>query len=102
MVGWGDDDNQSLDKLDTTTTLDTVFRSRVYNIGNKFQIHRIRIPLGADVAANMGIVPVVYLDDLSASVTLTAIDTTAYSGFRKVVYEEPGIPRIIGQNNFFI
>jgi len=103
VVGWGDDSNKGIDKLDTSATLDTVIRSRVYNIGQKFQINRIRIPLGAAVASNMSIFPAIYLDDLSSSTVLTGIDTTTQTNSeRKAIYEQPDIPDLIGQNNFFI
>jgi len=102
VMGWGDDSNKGIDKFDTTATLNTVFRSRVFNIGKKFQIKRIRVGLGADIAANHSIFPAVYLDDLSSSVVLSGIDTTSHSGLRKVVYKEPELTNLIGHNNFFL
>jgi len=102
VIGWGDDSNKGIDKFDTTATLNTVFRSRVFNIGRKFQIKRIRVGLGADIAANHSIFPAIYIDDLSSSVILTGIDTTSHSGLRKVVYKEPELTNLIGHNNFFL
>ncbi len=98
VVGWRDSTSYGLDKQSTTYGT-SIFRSQMFNIGKKFIIKNIRIPLGAAIAANMTITPKVFLDDYSSSSTtgLTAINSTNYpNSERSVVYT----PDISGKNNF--
>lgn len=98
VLGWKDGSGSGLDNASTTYGT-TVFRSQMFNVGRKFAIRRIRIPLGAAVAANMTITPKVFLDDFSSSDTtgLTVINNTNYAASqRHVVYETS----ITGNHNF--
>ena len=103
VVGWDDDSAKGLDKLSTSATYSSVFRSKLFNIGSKFEIEEIRIPLGAAVAANMTITPKLYFDDLSSNISLTTINSTNYSGSeRKIIFKNPDLKTARGENNFLL
>jgi hypothetical protein len=102
IVAWRDDSDRGMDKLSTTATYASVWRSEVVQVGNKFKLKKIRIPLGAAVAANMTITPKVLIDEASTSVTLTTINNTNFSGKRKIIYKDTALVSCIGQNNLFI
>jgi hypothetical protein len=99
LIGWRDSVGYGLDKVSSTGTHNAVWRSDIASVGGKFQITSIRIPLGATVVANMVIIPKVYLDDFSTTVTLPTISTTLYDGARKVVYKKLDLLSCIGQDN---
>ena len=97
IVGWRDSTAYGMDKQSTTYGTNIIRWN--FNIGKKFVIKRIRLPLAAAVAANMTITPKVFLDDYSSSSTsgLTVINTTNYANSeRTVVY----MPDISGNHNF--
>lgn len=102
IVGWGDGSAKGLDKLSTSATYASVLRSEMINIGRKFEIEEIRIPLGATVATNMSIVPKILFDDLSSTVTLDTINPTNFSGKRKAIYKNPALKTARGENNFLL
>lgn len=93
-----------VDKLSTSGTYTSVWRSQMFTIGAKFRVIRVRIPLGAAVASNMSIVPKLYYDDASSSDTLPTINSTNYSSAPRVVtYKAPKIDQSKGGvNNVFI
>jgi hypothetical protein len=90
-----------LDKLSTSATYGSVWRSNVYSVGKTFAITEIRIPLGATLTSGMTITPKVYFDDSSTVKTMTTINSTNFSG-RYAIYKNPEINDYIGTNNFFI
>lgn len=98
VVGWRDATTYGLDKQSTTYGT-SVWRSQMFNIGKKFKITRIRIPLAQAVAANMTLTPKVFLDDYSSSSTtgLTVINNTNYPNSERVVVFTPNIS---GNNDF--
>jgi len=100
VAGWKDDTTQGMDK-EGSGTYNSVFRTDMINVGKKFSINKITIPLGATLAANMEVVPKIYLDDLSSSDTLTTINSTNFSG-RKVVYKQNELIGSKGDSNFLI
>jgi hypothetical protein len=102
VIGWGDDSDHGLDQYSSSGTISSVWRSKLFSVGNTFQIREIRLPLGGAVAANMTITPKVLLDDLSSTVTLSAIDNTNYSGKRYVRYKSPALIACKGDNNFML
>lgn len=102
IVAWRDDSDRGIDKLSTTATYASVWRSEVVQIGSKWKLKKLRIPLGAAVAANMTLTAKVYIDEASSSVTLTTINNTNYSGKRKIIFKDTALNSCIGQNNFFI
>lgn len=87
ILGWGNGTTYGLDKLSTTATYDSVWRSELITIDNNFSNKRIRIPLSAPVAANMSIVPKLYIDNFQTTITLPTISTTLYSGQKKILYQ---------------
>ncbi len=103
IVGWGDGSAKGLDKLSTSATYASVFRSEMFNVGRKFEIEEIRIPLGAAVASNMSIVPKILFDDLSTTITLDTINDTNFTGSeRKIIYKNPDLKTARGENNFLM
>jgi len=99
IIGWKDDSNVGVDKVSTTETFKAIWRSRLYNVGKRFVVRQLRLPLGAAVAANMTLTPKVYVDDASASTTLTVINNTNYASSERFVRL---IPNVTGNNNFFV
>lgn len=83
----------------STTYGTSVFRSQMFNIGEKFTIKRVRMPLATSVGANMTITPKVFLDDFSSSSTtgLTVINSTNYANSERVIVYTPDIS---GDHNF--
>jgi hypothetical protein len=101
VVGWNDDSGSGLDKYNSGATLNNIWRSKLYTIGNKFNIHKISMRLGREIAANMEVSVKIYIDDLSSSFTLSTVNNTNFSG-RKVIYKRPGLDNVRGENNFLI
>lgn len=102
IAGWRNNSDSGMDSYSSSATLSSLLRTKYYSIGRKFQIREIRIPFGKAVAANTEITVKVFLDDESSSKTLTTINNTNYPGARKVIYKEPELSDVIGENNFFI
>lgn len=107
VVGWGDVTEYGIDKLSTTATYKSIWRSKVFTVGNPFIIKEIRIPLGKTIAANMSIIPKIYVDDGSTITTLESINSSNFPSSRKAVYKQPEITdssgvNTAGTNNFFI
>lgn len=100
IAGWGDDSAKGLDKLSTSATYNSIWRSKMINIGKQFTIKEIRIPLGVTLASNMTLTVKIYVDDLSNSQTLTTINSTNFTG-RKVLFKNPEIT-LEGHNNLMI
>lgn len=83
-IGWSDGNTGS----GTTNGMDSVsenfsanasvWRSQLYNIGQPFQIKRIRIPLAQTIAAGVTIVPKLYFDNATTSQALTTINSTNF------------------------
>lgn len=99
IVAWRDGTTRGIDQYSTTATLDSTIRW-LFNIGQKFSIERISIPLAGAVAANTTITPTCYFDDLTITKGLTAITNTNYPAKRKVLYKGAELKDFIGQNNF--
>lgn len=105
VIGWSDDTNTAygLDSLSATATQDSIFKSQRYNIGEKFKINRIEIPLSAAIAANQTITPKIVVDDDSTTYSgsdynLTTINNTNYSASeRNIIQYTQGI---VGNHNF--
>lgn len=100
VVGHRDAGGSGLDKQSTTYGT-SIWQSQLFNINTAFEIKRIRISLGAAVAANMTITPTVYTDDFSASSTegLTVINSTNYPNSERYVEY---FPQISGNSNFVL
>lgn len=100
IIGWRSDTpaEYGLDKYSPSATYNSVFRSEIFNVGEPFQVEKIRMPLAAAVTTNMSIVPKVYVDDETSSTTLDTINPTNDSG----KYNALRYKRINGQHNFFL
>lgn len=100
IVGWKDDSTQGIDKISTTYGV-SVWRSETFRIGRQFQIKNIRIPLALAVAANMTLVPKIFLDEQTSSVTLQTINSTNYPNAEKnIVQTLKGTFAAAGNHNF--
>lgn len=102
IVGWGDASAKGLDKLSTTATFNSVWRSEVFNINQEFVLKKLIIPLAGAVDATTTVTVKIYMDDGSSSTTLTTIDNTSYPGKRKILYKAVELASALGENNFFI
>ena len=102
IVAWRDDSDRGVDRRSTTGTYASVWRSQVIQVGKKFKVKKIHIPFGAAVAANMTIIPKVFIDEASLSVTLATINNTNNSGKRKIIYKDTSLIACIGANNLFV
>src|SRR3990167_7058516 len=99
VVGWNNASDSGIDKYATAGTLGAEIRW-MFNIGTKFNITRISIPLAGAVAANTTISPSCHFDDLSVSKNLTVINNTNYPSMRKIIYQGTELKDYIGKNNF--
>ena len=100
IVGWSDSDgNEGLDKRSSTATFNSVFRSQVFPVGQRFTIKRVRIPMGVVVDTNMSVTPKIYVDNEVSNVTLTEINSTKYPGSARLVDD---FTPVHGHNNFFL
>lgn len=100
VVGHRDAGGYGLDKQSTTYGT-AIWQSQLFNINTAFEIKRIRVSLGAAVAANMTITPTIYVDDFSSSSTegLTPINNTNYSASERHI---EWTPQISGNSNFVL
>lgn len=86
-----------------TTYGTSIFRSKVFNIGTNFTVKEIKFPLGVTLAANMTIVPKLYIDDESKTSTCTTVNSTNYadSNTNRLIRTYPSA-NAQGQNNFYL
>ena len=99
VVSWRDGTTRGIDQYSTTATLASYIRWMV-NVGQKFLITKISIPLAGAVNSTTTITPKVWLDDLSTSQSPTVINNTNYPSKRKIIYKGTQLKDYIGQNNF--
>jgi hypothetical protein len=102
VAGWGDGSAKGLDKLSTTATFNSIWRSEVFNINDYYLFKKLGIPLAAPVDANTSVIVRIYIDDASTTVTLPTINNTTQSGKRRVQFEAGDLKEATGDNNFFI
>lgn len=98
IIGWKDASSQGLDKISTTYGTSN-FWSETFRLGAPFDITKIRIPLAQAVAANMTLIPKIYVDDQSTSTALTTINNTNYPNSERNIVQYPHIP---GQHNMML
>ena len=92
IIGWGDNDAKGLDKFSATATETSYWQSQIFNVGQKFYIKKIRIPMGAVVDdGGVAITPKIWTDDESVNFTLPAINTTNFNNEKNIVYRSPGM-----------
>ena len=103
LVGWRDDSAKGIDKVSTTATYGSKWRSQPFNISQKFRLAKLRIALGATLVANMSITPTIYFDDENDTMILPAITTANFpTAARKILYKDTQLNAKKGENNFFI
>lgn len=101
VTGWGSASGTGLDKYSSSAALNSRIRW-MFNIGSKFDITRIYLPLAGEVESGVIITPTLYFDDLSSNKTLKVINNTNYSGKRKVTYRGAELKNATGYNNFVL
>lgn len=89
VIGWNDATVQGIDSL-STTYQSSFWRSQRYSLGKRGIVKKIIYQLGAALAANMTIVPTIFIDDANTSTALTTINSTNYSGRR--VIQQANVP----------
>lgn len=92
--------NYGLDRMSATSAYNSIWRSKMINVGKQFTVKEIRIPLGTALATNMTLTAKIYADDLSDSQTLTTINSTNFTG-RKVIFRNPEVT-LVGHNNLML
>ena len=98
VIGWRDATSFGIDSKTTTYTT-SIWRSPMIQVGQKFVVNRISLPLAVAVASNITVTPKIFLDDFSSSSTtyLQAITATNFpNSERNIVY----YPTINGNHNF--
>lgn len=103
LVTGGQNSNTSqflLEKVSTTYGT-SIFRSKMFNIGQNFTVKEVKLPLGATLAANMTLIPKLYIDDFSKNAVLRTINSTNYTDTNRNRLIK-GVPTTDanGQNNF--
>lgn len=104
VVAWSDGVVHGIDRQTTNyDKVNTVFRSQVYRMGRPFKIKKIRLPLTKAMAANMTIVPKIYVDEQIKTYTLQTINNTNYpNGEQQIVLRsDSSSAPITGLHSFF-
>lgn len=101
VTAWKTDTEQGMEKYSTSASLYSKIRW-MFNLGNKFQVTNVSIPLAGAVASGVIITPTIYLDDLSSNYALPVINNTNYPNKRKVTYKGAELKNITGYNNFIL
>ena len=99
IVGWKDGTTAgAIDKLSSTYGV-WVIRFGAFKIGEYFEIYQVDIPLGAAVAANMTVIPKIYVDSETANTALRTINATNFATSDKFVSI---MTRVIGKSDFVL
>lgn len=98
IIGWRDASNFGLDKISTTYQA-AIFRSQMFNLGEPFTVKKIRLHFAQAIAANMTVIPTLYVNDESSSTALTTINSTNYAGSERTILLYPDVS---GKNNFYL
>lgn len=99
IVGWGDASAKGLDKLSTTATFNSVWRSEVFNVNQRFVAKRLTLALANDVDANTTVTIKALLDDGSTTATLTTINNTNFPGKRRIQFKAGDLAAVQGDHN---
>lgn len=110
IIGWRTDSaaTYGISRWATGGTKNSVWRTEVFNVGKKFSISDIRIPLTGAIASGLTITPKIYFDDEASNKTLTVINSTNYTaGDMSVTYKQEEIEQaattpLFGYANFFL
>lgn len=101
VPAWTDGTGSGIDQYSTSATLASYIRFMI-NLGQKFDIRSILVPLAGAVDANTTITPKIWLDDLSSSVTLPVINNTNNPAKRKVKFEGTDLKNTTAYNNVIL
>ena len=80
-----------------------IYRSNFFNIGQRFQITKLKLSFAEDIGANNTLIPKLFFDDIDvdATKTLTTINNTNAPGALSYTYRDE-LDACIGDHNFFI
>lgn len=83
VIGWRNSnafDNFGISKPSTTVSFggSVIWISEMFNIGQPFEVVKIRFPLSREVVSNISVTPKIYVDDISSSVDLDDINSTNF------------------------
>lgn len=98
IIGWSDDSAKGLDKISTTYATN-VWRSAVFRVGQPFVIKEVHIPLAQAIAANMTLIPKIFVDEGSSSTALKTINNTNLADSERNYKVTPDVN---GKHNFFL
>jgi hypothetical protein len=98
IPAWKNDSAYGIDKYSTSATLASKIRW-MFNIGERFEIRSIKIPLAGAVDSNTTITVTLYFDDLSTSKVLTVINNTNYPSQRFVMFDGIDLKDTSAHNN---
>lgn len=93
-----------------------LWRSRVFQVGKKFKVMKISIPILPDIAADMEIIPVLYFDNEDKhseglAINLANYPVTESGDGQRLIYLTPkdftdsdngNTDNVTGSNNFFL
>lgn len=98
IIGWTDGSGKGLDSISTTYGTN-VWRSQVFRVGVPFIVKEVYIPLAQAVAANMTLIPKIFVDEESSSTALKTINNTNFADSeRNVAFKQD----VYGKHNFFL
>lgn len=102
VIGARDATNFHLEQISTTYQT-SIWRSQLFNIGQAFRVTKIVLNFAQAIAANMTLVPTLYVDSESSSYAGTTINSTNYTGSpRKIVLTSDNFGRPTAQNDFYL
>jgi len=99
VVGWGDGTSRGLDAPNGSSTLTSIWLSRLFHVGRKFTVIRLRLPLTGQMNSSISITPEILVDDASTTYTLATMNQTNYADQREIVYKTPELTAV-GTVNF--
>ena len=101
VIGWTTGSAFGIDRQTSTyDKVNPIFRSQTFRIGAPFKITKIRFPLAQAVAANMTVIPKIFVDEEATSYTLATINNSNYTGSEKNIVQRP--ENAVGNHSFFL
>lgn len=101
LFGWGRPGVVGIDGQGSVyNNAPSVWWSQMFRIGQNFKITKIRILLAQSIAANMTLIPTVYVDESSSGTALTTINSTNYPNGEKNIVLRP--INLTGQHSFWL
>ena len=97
VVGWGGGSDTGLDKYSSSATLFSQIRLH-FEIGSKFTVEKIRIPLDKNVGTDNAVSVTVLTDNSGMSHSLTTINSSNFSGKSTILYKRPELA-VNGEQN---